>query len=61
VTELHGTGMHARQEREVLMVAATMSEIAGIKAVVKAEDSNAFVIVMPAQEVMGRGFQALEI
>jgi uncharacterized membrane protein len=61
VTELHGTGMHTQHKREVLMVAATMSEMAGIKATVKAEDPNAFVIVMPAQEVMGRGFQALEI
>jgi uncharacterized membrane protein len=61
VTALHGAGMHSQQERDVLMVAATVSEIAGIKTAVKAEDPNAFVIVMPAQEVMGRGFQALEI
>jgi uncharacterized membrane protein len=60
VTGLHGAGMHAQQEREVLMVAATVSEISGIKATVKAVDANAFVIVMPAQEVMGRGFQPLE-
>lgn len=61
VTGLHGAGMHAQQERDVLIVAATVSEIAGIKTAVKAEDPNAFVIVMPAQEIMGRGFQALEI
>ncbi|MDZ7362508.1 MAG: DUF2270 domain-containing protein [candidate division KSB1 bacterium] len=61
VTGLHGAGMHSQQERDVLIVAATVSEIAGIKTAVKAEDPNAFVIVMPAQEVMGRGFQALEI
>lgn len=60
VTGLHGAGMHAQQEREVLMVAATVSEIEQIKAVVKDEDAKAFVIVMPAQEVMGRGFQPLE-
>ncbi len=60
VTELHGTGMHSQQEREVLMVAATVSEMPGLKATVKAEDPDAFVIVMPAHEVMGRGFQALE-
>jgi len=60
VTGLHGAGMHAQQDREVLMVAATVSEMDQIKATVKDEDSNAFVIVMPAQEVMGRGFQPLE-
>jgi uncharacterized membrane protein len=61
VTALHGAGMHSQQERDVLIVAATISEIAGIKAAVKVEDPNAFMIVMPAQEVMGRGFQPLEI
>jgi uncharacterized membrane protein len=60
VTALHGTGMHSQNEREVLMVAATISEIEGIKAKVNATDPKAFVIVMPAQEVMGRGFQPLE-
>jgi len=60
VTGLHGTGMHARQEREVLMIVATVNEVAQIKATVKDEDPSAFVIVMPAQEVMGRGFQPWE-
>lgn len=60
VTALHGAGMHAQKEREVLMVAATTSEISSIKATVKAADPKAFLIVMPAQEVMGRGFQPLE-
>jgi len=31
-----------------------------LKALVKAEDPNAFVIVTPAQEVFGRGFSSLE-
>lgn len=60
VTALHGMGMYAQQNREVLMVAATISEMPAIKATVKAEDPNAFVIVAPAQEVLGRGFQPLE-
>jgi uncharacterized membrane protein len=61
VTALHGKGMYVQQDREVLMVAATLSELPGIKATVKAEDPNAFVIIMPAQEVLGLGFQPLEI
>ncbi|MBI3361843.1 MAG: DUF2270 domain-containing protein [Chloroflexi bacterium] len=60
VTALHGKGMYAQQDRDVLMVAATVTEMPGIKATVKAEDPNAFVIVAPAQEVLGRGFQPLE-
>jgi uncharacterized membrane-anchored protein YitT (DUF2179 family) len=61
VTALHGMGMHAQQEREVLLVATTVSEMSGIKAAVKAEDPKAFVIVTPAQEILGLGFQPLEI
>ena len=61
VTGLHGMGMHARQEREVLLVAATLNEMPGIKATVNAIDPQAFVIVTPAQEVLGLGFESLEI
>ncbi len=60
VTELHGRGMYAQQEREVLMIAVTVTEMQHLKALVKAEDPNAFVIVTPAQEVLGSGFQPLE-
>lgn len=60
VTALHGKGMYAQQEREVLMVAVTTTELAHLKALVRAADPNAFIIVSPAQEILGRGFQALE-
>jgi hypothetical protein len=60
VTALHGKGMYAQQDREVLMVAATVTEMARLKAAVRAEDPSAFVIVAPAQEILGRGFQPLE-
>ncbi len=53
-------GMYAQQEREVLMVAVTTTELAHLKALVRAADPNAFIIVSPAQEILGRGFQALE-
>jgi len=59
VTALHGRGMYTQQERDVLMVAVTVTEMAQLKAVVRTEDPNAFVIVTPAQEVIGRGFQSL--
>jgi uncharacterized membrane protein len=60
VTALHGRGMYTQQERDVLMVAVTVTEIAQLKALVHAQDANAFVVVTPAQEVLGRGFQPLE-
>lgn len=59
VTALHGTGMYTHQEREVLMVALTVTEMARLKEMVRTLDPNAFIIVSPAQEVLGRGFQPL--
>ncbi len=59
VTALHGRGMYTQQDRDVLMVAVTITEMAHLKALVSAEDPNAFVIVSPAREVLGRGFQPL--
>jgi uncharacterized membrane protein len=59
VTALHGQGMYTQQAREVLMVALTVTEMAHLKTLVKAQDPNAFVVVAPAQEVLGRGFQPL--
>jgi hypothetical protein len=60
VTSLHGKGMYTQQEREVLMIAVTVTEMQHLKAVVKTEDPRAFIIVTPAQDVIGRGFQPLE-
>ncbi len=59
-TALHGRGMYAQQEREVLLVAITVTEMPRLKSIVRTEDPNAFVIVAPAQEILGRGFQPLE-
>lgn len=59
VTALHGKGMYSQQEREVLMIALTVTETPRLKALVRQVDPNAFVIVSPAQEVLGRGFQPL--
>jgi uncharacterized membrane-anchored protein YitT (DUF2179 family) len=42
------------------MIAVTVTEIAQLKSLVHAEDPNAFVIVTPAKEILGRGFQPLE-
>lgn len=59
VTSLHGTGMYTHQEHEVLMIALTVTEISQLEQLVREEDPNAFIIVAPAQEVLGRGFQPL--
>lgn len=59
VTAISGTGMYTGKSHSVLMVAVTVTEIADLKAMVQKADPNIFVIVNPAQEVFGAGFQSL--
>lgn len=60
VTAVDGRGMYTGAERTVLMCAVTVTEVHNLKSAVAKEDPQAFVIVSPAQEVLGRGFNPLE-
>ena len=60
VTGLPGKGMYTGSEHTVLLCALTVTEVQHLKALVNAEDPNAFVIVTPAQEVLGKGFNPLQ-
>jgi hypothetical protein len=61
VTALSGTGMYTGAERSVLMCALTVTEVHNLKSAVAKEDPQAFVIVSPAQEILGGGFTPLEV
>jgi uncharacterized membrane protein len=60
VTAMQGKGMYTGAERTVLMCALTVTEAHNLKTAVAKEDPQAFVIVSPAQEILGRGFNPLE-
>ena len=60
VTSLEGTGMYTGKQHSVLMCALTVTEVPQLKALVRDADPQAFVIVSPAQEVLGRGFIPLK-
>ena len=60
VTFLHGHGAFTRRERNVVFVVVTLTQVAKIKLIANAIDSNAFMIIMSANEVMGRGFSLPE-
>lgn len=60
VTALHGEGMYTQKAREVLMCALTETEIDDLKRAVRAVDPQGFVVVLPASEISGRGFQPLD-
>ena len=57
VTFLHGQGAFSGNERNVIMVVVSLTEIAKLKMIVNFLDKNAFLIMMSASEVMGRGFK----
>jgi hypothetical protein len=60
MTSLSGKGMYTGKEHSVLLCALTVTEVHNLKSAVAKEDPNAFVVVTPAQEVLGRGFSPLE-
>lgn len=59
VTALSGKGMYTGQDRSVLICALTVTEVHNLKNAVAKEDPAAFVVVSPAQEILGRGFDPL--
>ena len=59
MTALSGKGMYSGKEHSVLICAITVTEVNSLKAAVVMEDPNAFVVVSPAQEILGRGFSPL--
>lgn len=58
-TILSGKGAFSGKDVQILVVAITITEVAQLKSLIAATDSNAFVIVSPAQNIFGRGFQSL--
>ena len=57
---MQGKGMYTGGEKTILICALTITEVHNLKTAVAKEDPQAFVIVSPAQEVLGRGFNPLE-
>lgn len=60
VTALEGSGMYSGEDFRVLMCAITTTEVPQLKSLVHKIDPTAFVVIIPAREVLGRGFIPLE-
>lgn len=58
VTFLKGEGAYTHNDKRVIFVVVTLTQIARIKFIVEKVDPRAFMIVQDAAEVMGRGFSA---
>jgi uncharacterized membrane-anchored protein YitT (DUF2179 family) len=57
LTILNGTGGFTGQDRPVLMVVVSQSEVSRLKALVHAADPSAFLVLTDAAEVLGEGFK----
>lgn len=55
-TILHGEGAFTRQDKQIIFIVVSITQIAQIKLLVHEADPNAFMIVQDAVEVLGRGF-----
>lgn len=56
VTFLHGEGAYTGAQKKIVMVVVGMTQIAKLKIVVRTVDESAFMLILAASEVMGRGF-----
>ena len=56
VTFLHGQGAYSGKERDIVFVVVSLTQIAQIKLIAHKIDERAFMIIMSANEVMGKGF-----
>ncbi len=61
VTQIDGMGMYAEARRNILLIATRPSETPKIKKLLSQIDPHAFVIVMPASEILGSNFKALTL
>ena len=57
VTSLKGTGMYSGTDRNVLMLGVRPKEVHKVKAILQETDPGAFVILLPANELIGGHFQ----
>lgn len=56
VTFLHGEGAFTNQEKKVILVVVTLTQIAKVKNIIIEHDPKAFMFIQDTAEVSGRGF-----
>lgn len=56
ITFFEGEGAYTNNHRKVIFIVVTLTQIAKIKRIVNELDTNAFMILQDATEVLGKGF-----
>jgi len=59
VTYLKGVGSYTNQEKNVIMVTVSRTEIGTLKRIIRECDQNAFTIILPNSEAIGYGFKRI--
>jgi uncharacterized membrane-anchored protein YitT (DUF2179 family) len=59
ITALPARGVYSNKERDILLCILNQKELVQAKEIVKSIDSKAFIVVTPASEVLGEGFEPL--
>ena len=61
VTSISGTGKFSNSTREILLTVVKPGETPILKALVHRFDPNAFVVLVPANEIIGNGFDDINL
>lgn len=59
-TRLLAQGAYTGSARPLLLVAVAQQEVVHLRSIVAEEDPRAFLVILPAAEVLGEGFRLLE-
>ncbi len=61
VTLVQAQGMYQRTERDMLLVVVRPREVYAVKDLIREKCPGAFVMLLPANEIMGRGFEGIDL
>lgn len=61
VTLLKGQGQYTHNTRDILVVVVKPAEVPKLKKIIKSYDPAAFVILHPATEIIGNGFEDIDL
>jgi len=53
---MHGEGAFTRQDKQIIFIVVSVTQIAQVKLLVHEAAPNVFMLVQDAVEVLGRGF-----
>jgi uncharacterized membrane-anchored protein YitT (DUF2179 family) len=54
-TIIKGTCLHVDQEKNIILIVVELGKLRVLREIIKENDSNAFMVVMDASELLGRG------